>query len=136
MGRPVRGGVRSHAHGGGRARRGVARSARVDPAPVGVGVALGRRDRRRPRERDREETSMRMRFRAVAGLLALGLVGLACTSGGSGTPNGEGDGSPSVVVPTSPEAAPPPRNGPGSAQAALEKLCTLPRPNLDGGSGV
>jgi hypothetical protein len=79
---------------------------------------------------------MRMRFRAVAGLLALGLVGLACTSGGSGTPNGEGDGSPSVVVPTSPEAAPPPRNGPGSAQAALEKLCTLPRPNLDGGSGV
>lgn len=80
---------------------------------------------------------MTVRVRAAAGLLALGLVGMGCTSGdGSGTPSRGADGSPSVVVPASPEVVPPAEDGPGSALAALEELCTLPRPNFGGGSGV
>jgi hypothetical protein len=68
---------------------------------------------------------------------AVCLLVVACTSGGRGTtPNGVRTDSPSVGVPVSPEPAPPPRDGPDSAFAALERLCTLPRPNLDGGSGV
>ncbi len=75
---------------------------------------------------------MSSRARALAGLLALVLLG-ACTSGddrGGGT-----GGTPSSGVPTSPEVVPSPESGPGSALAALAELCTIPKPQT-GGSGV
>ena len=60
----------------------------------------------------------------AAALLALGLVGSACTGSGS-NPVGSGTGAP---VPSAPETASPAPTGPGSAQAALERLCRRPPP--------
>ncbi|MGZ5353157.1 MAG: hypothetical protein ACXWYN_09970 [Actinomycetota bacterium] len=79
------------------------------------------------------------RPRRLAGLvLVVALAGAACTSDEAPDPS-EPDppGSPSAAaVPSSPEVAPPAEDGPGSALAALEELCTLPKPTLDGGSEV
>jgi hypothetical protein len=62
------------------------------------------------------------------------LFAAACTSNAP-TPNGS-PVSPSIIRPTSPQVAPPPRDGPDSALAALERLCTLPQPKFDRGAGV
>jgi len=65
------------------------------------------------------------RARAFAAtILALGLIGSACTGSGS-EPFGSGTGAP---VPSTPETVSPAPTGPGSAQAALERLCRRPPP--------
>lgn len=80
-----------------------------------------------------------MTARLLAALAALALLAGACTSGGapaddpSTVPPVE---SPSADVPSSPEVVPEPETGPGSALAALEELCTLPAPEVDGGADV
>lgn len=78
--------------------------------------------------------------RWAALLLALALLGVACTGDGGGLGGLPDDGgsqsSPSAVVPASPEPEPSVEDGPGSSQAALEDLCTLPEPNVDDGSDV
>jgi len=82
------------------------------------------------------------RARLATVVVAVGLLASACTSsadpepGGGTGPTGGADGSPSVGVPSSPEVVPPAEDGPGSALAALRKLCTIPQPDLDGGSDV
>lgn len=87
---------------------------------------------------------MSLRARAFGAMLALVLLGAACTSGDVGTPGDGGratggsatGGSPSSDVPLTPDVVPSPRTGPGSALAALKKLCTVPPPQVDGGSDV
>jgi len=58
----------------------------------------------------------------AATLLAFGLIASACTDSGS-NPFGSGTGAP---VPSAPETVSPAPTGPGSAQAALERLCRRP----------
>jgi len=58
----------------------------------------------------------------AATLLAFGLIASACTDSGS-NPFGPGTGAP---VPSAPETVSPAPTGPGSAQAALERLCRRP----------
>jgi hypothetical protein len=60
----------------------------------------------------------------AAALLAVVLLGSACTGSGS-EPFGSGTGAP---VPSAPETASPAPTGPGSAQAAMEQLCRRPPP--------
>jgi hypothetical protein len=79
---------------------------------------------------------MSRRLRILAVLAALGVIGAACTSDGGSVPLDGRSPSPSVQVPVSPDPAPPPRDGRNSALAALERLCTLPQPDLDRGSQV
>ncbi len=83
------------------------------------------------------------RARLAAVVLAAAFLAAACT-GGSGTgsfatgPTGGLDGpsgSSEVHVPASPEVAPPAEDGPGSALAALDKLCSFPSPNESGPAG-
>jgi hypothetical protein len=76
------------------------------------------------------------RLRIVSALAALIVIAAACDLGGGSDPLDGRSPSPSVEVPLSPDPAPPPKNGRNSALAALERLCTLPQPNFDGGSGV
>jgi hypothetical protein len=80
------------------------------------------------------------RARALGALLALLLLVAACTSGGDGPSNGgdrtTGGRSPSVEVPVTPDVVPSPETGPGSALAALGRLCTPPAPETGGGSDV
>ena len=75
-----------------------------------------------------------MRGRRSGAFLALALLVGACTSGTPATP-----GSPTpapTLVPASPETPTPAPEGPDSAQAALERLCTVkaPKPGRDGSS--
>lgn len=77
-----------------------------------------------------------MTRRLLAAALALGLLAAACTSDDEPTSEPDGAASPSAVVPTSPEVVAPPEDGPGSALAALDRLCTLPKPSTDGGGDV
>jgi hypothetical protein len=84
---------------------------------------------------------MSIRLRLLAGALTVGMLAAACTSDGGSGPDGDSSptgpigGSPTAVVPTSPEVVPPAEDGPGSALAALEKLCTIPQPDVGGPSG-
>ncbi len=75
---------------------------------------------------------MKHRLRFAASLLALALFAAACTSSSAG--NGTSTEAP---VPSSLETASPAPSGPGSAQAALEKLCPNvtqpPAPKTSGG---
>lgn len=72
-------------------------------------------------------------------VLALGLLAAACTStedpGLDPSPGATGGTGSPAAVPISPEVVPPAEDGPGSALAALDRLCTIPQPNLDGPSG-
>ncbi len=85
---------------------------------------------------------MSVRARVTTVALAVGLLASACTSsadpgsGGDLGPTGATDGSPAAEVPSSPEVVPPAEDGPGSALAALKKLCTIPQPDLHAGSDV
>jgi hypothetical protein len=72
--------------------------------------------------------------RVLVVVLALAMLASACTS--SPNPSNDGETSPSVGVPTSPEVVPTPEAGPGSALAALARLCTIVPPDLEGGSDV
>jgi hypothetical protein len=72
--------------------------------------------------------------RVIVVVLALAMLASACTS--SPNPSNSGVTSPSVGVPTSPEVVPTPEDGPGSALAALARLCTIRPPDLEGGSDV
>jgi hypothetical protein len=77
--------------------------------------------------------------RLIVALLALLVLGAACSSSGGDEDTVDPTG-PSVVTsepadaPTSPDVVPPAEDGPGSALAALEELCTLPKPG--GGSSA
>jgi hypothetical protein len=68
--------------------------------------------------------------RAAVASLVLAILAVSCTPSGPDPANG---GAPSPIVPA-PETAPPPEEGPGSALAALEELCTIQAPDLDGGT--
>ncbi len=85
---------------------------------------------------------MSARARLATAVLAVGLLVAACTSsanpgpGAASGPTGGTAGSPSADVPSSPDTVPPAEDGPGSALAALETLCTIPQPKLNGASGA
>lgn len=72
--------------------------------------------------------------RVLVAVLALAMLASACTS--SSSPNPSTGAEPSIDVPTSPEVVPQPEEGPGSALAALERLCTIVPPDIDGASEV
>jgi hypothetical protein len=76
--------------------------------------------------------------RILIAVLAIAMLASACTSTSSPNPNPKpSDGAePSTGVPSSPEVVPEPEDGPGSALAALERLCTIVPPDLEGGSEV
>jgi len=75
--------------------------------------------------------------RVLGLLLAMGFVLAACTNGGTGTPTPPPNtSSPSASVPPSPESPSPAEQGPESALAAMKRLCTVPEPDLEGGSPV
>jgi hypothetical protein len=76
------------------------------------------------------------RARVAVALVAVTTLLSACSFGGGGGGGGRPTATPSPEAPASPEAVPSPETGPGSALAALEELCTLPEPNVDGGSDV
>jgi hypothetical protein len=77
---------------------------------------------------------MSPRARLVAGALALLSLAVACTFD-ERPPTADGP-SPSADVPASPEVMPPADDGPGSALAALERLCTIRPPTFEDGSDV
>lgn len=80
---------------------------------------------------------MSRRVRVLGALALVGLVLAACTQGGAGSPTPRPDPpSATVPVPASPESPSPAPSGPESALAAMERLCTVPEPDLEGGSGV
>jgi hypothetical protein len=69
-------------------------------------------------------------LRPFSALLVLALVAAACTSNGSsGVGDGVGGPSGSASAPSSPDAVLAPEEGPGSALAALDELCTIPVPD-------
>jgi hypothetical protein len=78
---------------------------------------------------------------AVTLLVALVLLAGACTSG-RGEPGRDDPStippvvSPTAAVPDSPEVVPEPEAGPGSALAAYEELCTIPKPTVGDGADV
>jgi len=74
--------------------------------------------------------------RVLIAVLAIAMLASACTSTSSPNPDPPTGAEPSIDVPTSPEVVPVPENGPGSALAALERLCTIVPPDLEGGSEV
>jgi hypothetical protein len=76
------------------------------------------------------------RARVAVALVAVTTLLSACSFGGGGGGGGRPTATPSPEAPASPEVVPSPETGPGSALAALEELCTLPEPNVDGGSDV
>ena len=76
-----------------------------------------------------------MRRGALLVAFAIGLA--ACT--GSASPPGAPDDDPTgsvAPVPASPESESPAPDGPGSALAAARRLCGVPEPDLEDGSGV
>lgn len=79
---------------------------------------------------------MTARGRVLFVAFAFAMLASACTSTSSPNPDPSNGAEPSIVVPSSPEVVPEPEDGPGSALAALERLCTIPAPDLDGGSEV
>lgn len=72
----------------------------------------------------------------VAAVLVLAMLGASCTPDEAPGPANGGGNGPSNAPSVSPEVALPPEEGPGSALAALEELCTIRPPDLEGGSGV
>jgi hypothetical protein len=72
-------------------------------------------------------------------VLAFGLLAAACTGSSSPPeltgPTGVASGATGDPVPDSPESPAPAEEGPGSALAALDKLCTLPPPNESAPAG-
>jgi hypothetical protein len=76
------------------------------------------------------------RPRLLVAAFAFAMLASACTTSASPNQNRSTGGDPSVDVPTSPEVVPQPEEGPGSALAALERLCTIRPPDIDGGSDV
>ena len=75
-------------------------------------------------------------MRRGARLVVVAILLTAACQSDAHRPNGGSSVSPSVDVPTSPEVAPPPRDGGNSALAALDRLCTLPQPKFNQGEGV
>lgn len=73
--------------------------------------------------------------RLVGAVLVLGFLAAACSGDADPGPDDGGRGS-NAPVPASPEVVAPAPDGPGSALAALEELCTIPRPSGDAGSDV
>jgi hypothetical protein len=73
--------------------------------------------------------------RILVAVFAFAMLVSACTST-SPDPGPSNGTEPSVDVPTSPEVVPEPEDGPGSALAALERLCTIRLPDIDGASEV
>ncbi len=74
--------------------------------------------------------------RVLVVAVAFAMLASACTSTSNPNPDPSNGAEPSIVVPTSPDVVPEPEVGPGSALAALERLCTIVPPDLEGGSGV
>ena len=68
------------------------------------------------------------------GLVVALLLAAACTSSDPPAPDGESPVSPSMDEP-SPEEVPPSAGGHDSALAALDRLCTLPKPKFNQGNG-
>ena len=73
--------------------------------------------------------------RVLVAMSAFAMLVSACTSTDP-DPDPSNGAEPSIDVPTSPEVVPEPQDGPGSALAALERLCTIRLPDIDGGSEV
>ena len=74
--------------------------------------------------------------RVLVVAFAFAMLASACTSTSNPEPEPPTGAEPSIDVPTSPEVVPRPEDGPGSALAAMERLCTIRPPDIDGGSQV
>ncbi|MEX2203413.1 MAG: hypothetical protein WD965_04945 [Actinomycetota bacterium] len=77
---------------------------------------------------------MRPFARVFVATFAFAMLASACTS--TPSPNPSTGAEPSIDVPTSPEVVPQPEDDPGSALAAMERLCTIRPPDIDGGLQV
>ncbi|MEX2407324.1 MAG: hypothetical protein WD834_08280 [Actinomycetota bacterium] len=74
--------------------------------------------------------------RVLVAAFAFAMLASACTSTSNPNPTPSSGAEPSIDIPTSPEVVPQPEQGPGSALAALERLCTIVPPDIDGASEV
>src|SRR5688572_24571402 len=135
MGEPLRRGLWAPSGGRRRLRVRDVRSAGVAGSPPGLRLALRRGHRRSARERVRAEARMTPFARVLVVVFAFAMLVSACTST-SPNPDPLNGAEPSIDVPASPEVVPEPEVGPGSALAALERLCTIRPPDIDGAPEV